>query len=108
MLHFNKSSAVAKMGDSLATIDMGLFGGGLCPFFGGVIWVPIWHTVAWAEADLRIKWHLEPSSHLATIDMGRKLEGEVWGGCAPLGRGAGSPCNTIWPGSRLPPFQLAS
>ena len=26
------------------------------------------------------KWHLDPSSHLATTDMGRKF-----GGCAPLG-----------------------
>jgi len=31
--------------------------------------------MAWAEAYLRTKWHLKlnPSSHLAIIDMGRKL-----------------------------------
>jgi len=39
----------------------------------------VWHT----------KWCLDPSSRLATMDMGRKL-----GGCAPLG-GAGSPSNTM-------------
>jgi len=32
---------------------------------------------------------------LVTIGMGRKLEG-----CAPFGRGAGSPCNTMRPGLR--------
>jgi len=26
---------------------------------------------AWAEAYLRTKWHLDPSSRLGTIDMGR-------------------------------------
>jgi len=34
---------------------------------------PIEHKVAWAEAYLHTKWHLSPSSHLATIDIGRKL-----------------------------------
>jgi len=29
--------------------------------------------MAWVEAYLLTKWHLDPSSHLATIDMGRKL-----------------------------------
>ena len=45
-------------------------------------WVPIQHKVAWAEAYLRAKWHLDPSSRLATIDMCRKLEGALpfWGG----------------------------
>jgi len=37
-------------------------------------WVPIYHNVAWAKAYLHTKWHLNPSSHLATIDMGQKLE----------------------------------
>ena len=30
-------------------------------------WVPIKHNVAWAEAYLRTKWHLDPSNRLATI-----------------------------------------
>jgi len=38
---------------------------------------------AWAEAYLRTKWHLGPSSHLATTDMGRKL------GLCPLFLGGG-------------------
>ena len=29
--------------------------------------------LAWADVYFRIKWRLHPSSHLATIDMGRKL-----------------------------------
>jgi len=31
--------------------------------------------VAWDEAYLRTKWHLDPHSRLATIHMGRKLAG---------------------------------
>jgi len=39
----HNSSAVAEMGDSLATIDMGRKVGGYCaPFLGGSwVWVPI-------------------------------------------------------------------
>ena len=48
-----------------------------------------------AEACLHTKWHLDPSSRLATIDIA-----ENWG-CVPLGTGAGSPSNTMWPGPRL-------
>jgi len=29
------------------------------------------YNVAWAEAYLSTKWHLDPSSHFAAIDMGR-------------------------------------
>jgi len=44
------------------------------------------------------KWHLDPSSRLATTDMSRKL-----GALPPFwaGRGAESPCNTMWHGPRL-------
>ena len=63
------------------------------------------YSVAWAEAYLHTKWHLDPSTRLATIDMGRKL-GAVfrffrWEEQGPhltqsrLGRG-------------LPPYQVAS
>jgi len=53
--------------------------------------------VAWAEAYLHdTKWHLDPSSRLATIDMGRKL------GALPLFwvEGAGYPSNTVSLGPR--------
>jgi len=41
---------------------------------------------------------------LASIDMGRKL-----GAVSLWWRGAGSPFNTMWPGSRpIPPYQVAS
>ena len=41
------------------------------PFLGS--WEHKLHNVAWAEAHLRTKWHLNPTSHLATTDMGQKL-----------------------------------
>ena len=68
------------------------------------MWGRLKHTVAWAEAYLRTKWHLDLPRRLATTDMGRKL-----GDCAPLGEGAGSPPNTMWPGLRptsMPSFIL--
>jgi len=50
--------------------------GGLCPLFGeGGSGSPSKKKVAWAEAYLDTKWHLNPSSYLATTDMGQKLEG---------------------------------
>jgi len=57
---------------------------GCAPFFGGGMgsWVPMQHNVACAKAYLRAKWHIDPSSRLATIDIGRKF-GAVplfWGG----------------------------
>jgi len=36
----------------------------------GTSWVPIYHNVTWAEAHLLIKWYPDPSSHLATVDIG--------------------------------------
>jgi len=73
------------------------------PFFGGS-WVPIEHKVAWAEAYLHTKWHLSPSSRLATMDIGRKL-----GGCAHLGEGQLGPHLTqCRVGRGLPPYQVAS
>jgi len=54
------------MGDRLATVDMGRkVGKGCC-----VGWVPTRspsNTVAWAEAYLFAKWHLDPSNRLATM-----------------------------------------
>ena len=47
--------------------------------------------------------HLDPSSSLATTDMGQKL------GALPLWGGAGSPSNRMWPGPRptsMPTFIL--
>jgi len=54
--------------------------GRVVPPFGEGSWVPILHNVAWAKAYLHTKWHLDPSSRLATIDMGQKLGG----GALPL------------------------
>jgi len=59
------------------------------------------NTVAWAEAYLHTKWHLNPSSRLATIDMGRKFGG---GEAVPLfgvsTLAGSSPSNTVSPGPR--------
>jgi len=41
----NKSSAVAEMGDRLATVDMGRKKGMLCPFLGGARNGP--HVTIW-------------------------------------------------------------
>jgi len=38
--------------------------GGSAPFWGGMGWVPIYHRVAWGDAYLRTKWHLDASSRL--------------------------------------------
>ena len=47
-------------------------------------------SVVWAEAYLCTKWHLDPSSRLATTGMDRKLGGGLYGG-------DGSPPNTVSP-----------
>jgi len=78
----------------LATINMGQKWGRLCPFLDGWSWVPIQHTVVWAEAYLHTNWYLDPSSRLATTDMYRKL------GVVSLMGAAQSPSSTVWPGLR--------
>ena len=63
-------------------------------------WVPIEHKVAWVEAYTSIpttKWHLDASSRLYTIEMGRKLGR---GAPPPFGVGSGVPSNTKSPGPR--------
>jgi len=56
------------------------------PFVEEGSWVPIKYNVAWAEAYLHTKWHLDPSNRLATIhqryrqdrqDMGEKHRATV-------------------------------
>ena len=72
-------------------------GGAVPPSRGGGNWVRIQHNVAWVKAYLLTKWHLDPSSRLGTIDMGRKL-----GKALPSfrGEGAGSPSDTMSLGLR--------
>jgi len=54
---------------------------GFCLLFGEGELVLHLTNVAWVEAYLSTKWHLDPSSRLGTMDMGRKLgalqEGEL-------------------------------
>jgi len=67
--------------------------GSCAPLFGGE---GAEHNVAWVEAYRHAKWYTDPCSHLATIDMGKKL-----GALPPfLGRGAGSSPNAMFLGSR--------
>ena len=63
------------------------------------------NTVHWAEAYLHAKYHLDPFSRLATINMGRKF-----GGCAPFfGKGERGPDLTQrGEGRRLPACQVSS
>ena len=79
---------------TVATIDMGWKEEGSCcaPFAAGGGTGSTSNTM-WPEVYFHTKWHLDPSSRLATIDMGRTL------GAVPpfLGRGAGSQSNTMWP-----------
>jgi len=128
-----KSSAVADMGDRLATIDMGRRGGCCAPFRGGGAGPHLTQCGLgpWADICLRTKWHLHPSSPLATIDVGQKVGvlysflggpgstsipsgilinaavwpqqtwAENWGPCPIWGGVAGFPSNTMWPGPSL-------
>jgi len=91
---FNKCSAVAEMGDRLATIDKGPKLGAVpllgerCPHVtqcGLGQGLPSYPT-SYA--------YLDPSSLLATTDRGRKV------GAVPLGDGAGSTSNTKLPALR--------
>jgi len=69
---------------------------GGCALFGRGQLVPHVTQCGLAETYFRTKWHLDPSSHLATTDMGRKFR---WG-CASSGCGAESTSNTMLPGPR--------
>ena len=97
-----KSSAVAEIGDRLATIDMGRRGGGCCaPLRGGEMG-PHLTQRRLAEAYLHTKWHRDPSSGSANMDINGKLGavpllwGERWG---ELGRHL-TQCNAMSPGPR--------
>ena len=92
------------MGDRLATIDMGRKVGAGVPLSGGGAGSSS-NNVAWTEAYLRTKWNPDPSSHLATIDMGCIYTDAGFRrqsrGCYALSvGGAGSLSNTIWPSLR--------
>ena len=71
----SKCSAVAEIGDRLATIDMGRKLG-VVPLFGRGSWVIIQHKIARAEAYLRAKFHLDPSNRLATVHERHKKDYE--------------------------------
>ena len=82
------------------------WGGGLRLLVGNGKLGPNLAQCGWEEAYLHTKWHLDASSRLATIEMGRKFEGGL---CPFAGGGAGSPSNTTWPGPRptcVPSFIL--
>jgi len=70
----------------------------LCPLFWGELGPQLTQYGQGQGLPLYLYtlYHLDLSSRLATIDMGRKVG---WGCCAPLGR-AWSPSNTMWSGPR--------
>ena len=88
----HKSSAVAEMGDRLATIDMGWRGGLLCSFPGGGAGR---HQTQCGLGRYLLpyqvaSWSIQPFGH--------NRYGPNIGDSAPfLGRGAGSPSSTMWP-----------
>ena len=68
--------------------------GGCAFFWKGAGFPSNTSNTMWTELRLYLytTWHLDASSRLSTIDMAEK-----WGLLCPLlGRGAGSPCNTMW------------
>jgi len=73
--HFYKSSAIAEMGDRLATIDIGRKVGAAVPLSLGELGPVLTQCGLVRCLYLFTKWHLDPSSCLATIDMGRKFGG---------------------------------
>jgi len=89
---YNKCSAIAGMGDRLATIDMAKKREAAVPPFLGTptntMWPGPWSTSV--PSCIFIYPAIWPQQTWA----------ENWGGCAPLKRGSGSPSNTMWPGLR--------
>jgi len=75
-------------------------GGGTVPLFRGGASPS--NTVALAEAYLRTKWHLDPSSRLAPADMGRKL------GAVPLWEELGPHLTQCRLARGLPLYQMVS
>jgi len=79
----NKSSAVAEMGDHLATINNGQkVGAAVVPFCGGAVSPS--NSVTEAEAYLSTKWHLDPSNCLATIRQHYRQTGQDSGSAAKM------------------------
>jgi len=69
----------------LATKDIGRkLGEGYAPFFEGGRWLPIYHTVAWAQSYIHTKWHFDPSSRLAITHGSKSVVC-----CAPFFWGGG-------------------
>ena len=104
ILDNNKCSAVAEMGDRLATIDMGRKLGGLCPFGGaGSTFNTMWPgpRPTFVPSGILIHPAVWPQQTWA----------ENWGGLCPFWRELGpqSPSNTTLPGPRptcVPSFIL--
>jgi len=114
----NKSSSVAEMGDRGHNRHGPKRGGGAAvPLSWGELG-PHLAQCGWAQTYLHAKWHLDPSSRLATTGMSRKLgvfirtkwhlhpssrlatidTDRKWGRSARFwGRGVGPPSSTMWP-----------
>ena len=75
-------------------------------FVGGAGSPP--NNVAWAEAYLRTKWQLDPSSRLATTDMDRKLGAALLCPVPLFGGGMGPHLTQRGLGRGLPLYRVAS
>ena len=90
-------SSISEMGDRFGHSRQG-------PKRGGLLCLFLWGGAGSSSNTMSPQqrpttpyhvWYADPSSRLATIDMGQK-----WGLCPLISRGAGSPCNTMWPEPR--------
>jgi len=64
MLFTNKCSAVAVVGDRLATIDMGRkLGGLLCPLFRGGVWEELGPHLSQCGLYQMESWSIQPFGH---------------------------------------------
>ena len=103
MIHdSNKCSTIAEMGYRLATIDVGIKLGAV-PLWGKLR--PHQTQCVLAEAYLHTKWHLDPSTHLATTDI---LLAENWGAVPLLGGELGPHLTQGGQCQGLPPCQVSS
>ena len=99
----NKSSAVAEIGDRLATVDVGQKGRLLCPFAGGGSWAP--SNTMW------------PRPRSTSLPSGILIHPSVWPqqtwaensmGLCPFGGGVCPHLRQCGQGRGLPPYQVAS
>ena len=102
--NINNSTAIAEMGDR-GHSRHGPQRGMLCPFHGRGVLGPHLTNVAWAEAYLPTKWHLDPIQPSGHNRHGPKIGVPS---CTFVGGELGCHLTQCHLGGGLPPYQLAS